>query len=207
MAGQDKDNLEFLISQYLDGQLSVRQEQDFARRLEQGAALAEELRKYQALEGHLKDVGSAQIRQVDFEAQRSSIMERLERKVLLEGTRRRVFVLRPAFLGSVAAAAAIMLAVGLSWNVLFPHRVDVGQQSQISVKVLAPVKEASQGEAVVRMSAPRLTPEEVAVRPTVKSAGRLPRGTVMVSVTPPLNSDKAENGGQNGGPMQFEFPM
>lgn len=200
MAGQEKDNIEFIISQYLDGQLSPRRQKEFSQQLEHDPALARELQKYQALDANLKKLDQAKLDQVDYQAQRSIIMERLERKVLLEGSRRRVFVLRPAFVGTMAAAAAVLLAVGLSWRTIFP--VHSQPDSQVIVKVLPPADKSIQGEPVIRMSLPRLSPQEVAVGPRAESPDKLPSGTVMVSVMPPVR-DSAEQAGQ----ANFEYPM
>lgn len=214
MAGPEKDNLEYLISQYMDGQLTVRQEQGLRRRLEQDPALAEQWRQYQALDAQVSSVRAAALDAVDYAAQRSSIMGRLERKVLLEGPKRRVLVLRPAFWGAMAAAAAVVLGVSVGWRWLQPAPVGsnapplAARNAPLSVaqmRVVAP-EALAKGEAVVKVSLPRLDDQAVGPRPRLHSPGRLPSGTVMVSIMPPMPSpDDRPAAMEPASFLRFEF--
>jgi len=104
----DKDNPEFLLSQYLDGQLSPAEMERLEERLGDDGLLRRELQRYAALGEMLSSLPpSPELDQIDFDAQRHDIMAQLERKALLvHRPRSRVFRLTLA--GSAIAAMALV---------------------------------------------------------------------------------------------------
>ena len=207
MANQEKNNIEFFLSQYLDGQLTPRQEQDLLGRLETDRDLAEQLRQYRALEEALPSVAAEALAGVDYAAQRSSIMDRLERKSLLQVPQRRVLVLRPRFWGAMAAAAAILLGVSFGWRWLDKGQVQgpVALPDQVvAVKVL-PTEPVTLGEAVVKVSLPQLSEADIVPPVHVHAAGHGRSRMVMVSITPPPEPQVDRSSAEPANFMRFEF--
>jgi len=186
MNENDKQNeMESLLCDYLDGQLTRAQRKQLDRRLEGDEPLREQLGKYAALDGMLGDLAGRQIEGVDYEQQRAEIVAAAERKVLLgQKPRRRVLFFRPLPVG-LAAAASVLLLVGVAFWLL--DRSDVGgmapgpspSASAVSVRIV-PASVAAAGEpAVVQM---KLAQPIGPVMPSTAAAGRsVPRGTVVVS--------------------------
>jgi anti-sigma factor RsiW len=182
MNGQEQDNLEFELSQYLDGQLSGRRARQLERRLEQDPALRETLQRYAALDGRLVALGGAGLAGVDYDSQRAEVVRRLERRALLERRPARIIFLRPVFAmagGGLAVAAAVLIAV-LVWRGGQPP-VSTPTVSEVSVAVLAPVVPRG-GEAQVTLR--RLEDREIRLA-DAEEGPHAPPGTVMVSINPP----------------------
>jgi anti-sigma factor RsiW len=183
----ENQEIEFLISQYIDGQLDAAQKLELERRLAGDPRMAEELRKYKSLEGQLANLGLPDLAGVDFNSQRSSIMASLERKALLT-TRPRLtipaFFLRPAFYGAMAAAAMVVLAIGV--GIKFLDQSSTQNQpgpvmaSVVTAEMLPPASVASGGKSVVEAYAVRMDDNET----DSDTLAGLPAGTVMIS-TPP----------------------
>jgi anti-sigma factor RsiW len=182
MNGQEKDNLEFELSQYLDGQLSGWRTRRLERRLEREPALRAALQKYASLEGHLADLAGRELAGVDYDSQRLEVGRRLERRALLERPRRRPVVLRPWFL---SAAGGLAIAAAVVAGALFLMSTPVGRPAPAGAEVSAmlvrpPVPQRGEAQVTLR----RL--EEKEIRLTDSGDGsQLPPGTVMVSVSPP----------------------
>jgi anti-sigma factor RsiW len=186
----NNQDVEFLISQYMDDQLDSAQKLELERRVAQAPAVAEAFRQYRALEGHLTnlELPSLDLDGVDFDSQRSSIMANLERKALLTQRRRRLTIpaifLRPAFVGALAAAAMVVLAVGV--GIRFINLGSVNNQSApamasvVTARMLPPALGSPGGKAVVQAYSLRMDEDEI---DSDVLAG-LPAGTVMVSVPP-----------------------
>jgi len=190
----EKDNLEFELSQYLDGELSGRRARRLERRLAEDPALQEELKKYAALEGHLAGMARKGPEGADYDFQRAEILRMLERKRLLEAPRRRPVVLRPWFMaagGGLAVAATVIISV-LAW---MPPHVPVGSSlaPEVSVAVVAP---SARQHGQVQVALPRLDAmdyrlSEVAAGTEPQESGAEPEpppGTVLVSVNSPSPS-------------------
>ncbi|HUS48232.1 MAG TPA: hypothetical protein VM098_08935 [Phycisphaerae bacterium] len=175
------DNLEFELSEYLDGQLSTRRARQLRRRLDREPALREELRRYASLEEHLSAMGEQALGGADYSGQRAAVIERLERKALLDARRRRPVVLRPVFWGPVAAAAAVVLAAA-TWLTLYTGN-GAGAPSQVDVVVLA-APQSGPSEAVMVLR--RIDPEELVLAGPVRwpDGSAVPAGTVLVSTGP-----------------------
>jgi anti-sigma factor RsiW len=155
MSEQERDNLEFELSQYLDGQLSGRRERRLERRLEQDPALREELKKYASLEGGLASLAQRELAGLDYDAQRGEVVRMLERKRLLAAPRRAV-IFRPVFAwGGGALAVAAGLLVGMwAWMSSGTGTVPARQPSPatvVSVALVAPSAGAKQERAEVTL--------------------------------------------------------
>jgi anti-sigma factor RsiW len=117
--GKPQD-IEFELSQLLDGQLSGPQAARLWARIQSDPQLAQEFERYQGLEAKLQEQHD-QLPDVNWELQREGIRTALEREELLEPARS----VRPTILarwaaGITAAAAAIILAVFGGYRLLSP---------------------------------------------------------------------------------------
>ncbi len=178
----DNERLEFTLSQYLDGELSPKEQAELRSRLAGDEALRDELRRYTALQQQIDDANRAELGDIDYDAQRAEIIAAVERKILLEGPpRRRPLVLRPVF-GVVIAAAAAMLLV-----------------ASVAIWRLGQTPATTSGPVVIAMVLPESSHHVQAVEPVVRlmrmegqdlvmapfpsaEADTLPPGTVVVSV-------------------------
>jgi len=108
------DEIEFEMSQLLDGELSPEREAALRRRLGEDPALAEEYRLYKALDGTLSPPGEP-LDEVDWDFQRESIRGVLEREALLtaSGSFWPGRVVRWAVTVTAAAAAIAILALAV----------------------------------------------------------------------------------------------
>jgi anti-sigma factor RsiW len=216
---EDRDKLEMLLCEYLDGQLSADQAAELERRLAEDPALREELRRYSALQRQLSALGEQDRDEAQFDAQRVSIMAAVERRALLrrQGGRRWI-VLRPVLTG-LAAAAAVVIIVDVAWRVWMPGGPREGTQivsgpgldrppavprtpqPTVSVAVL-PVAPQPTEEAEVRVECPRLAVMDLIppTHPDVYPISDTPPGTVAVSVSPSGRTP-------TGSPMPLIFPL
>lgn len=192
----DKKNLEYLLSEYLDGQLTGRDKAKLERQLAEDTDLRAELRCYTALNEHLQAADAQELEQIDYNAQRAEIIAAVERKVLLEGPpRRRV---RPAvsifariwpvgsrrrlMLRRVAAplAVAAVLLIGVSVGVLlFRPAGPRAQIGEVAVSVL-PDTLVAMGPAELTVKLKRLDADvwdQELPKPTA-----IPARIVMVSI-------------------------
>jgi anti-sigma factor RsiW len=112
------EDIEYQLSQLLDGELPAEQAQALRRRLAEDPALAEEYRRYQALEKGLGGMGR-QTPSVDWELQRDSIRAVLEREALLKPLSApwRSVVFRWSAAVSAAAACVVAGLLVLNWFV------------------------------------------------------------------------------------------
>lgn len=107
------DDIEFRLSQLLDGQLDPQQEQALRGQLAEDPALAEDFRQYEALEGHLAALAE-RMPAIDWAVQRESIAAELEREALLGQPQRQWrSVVTRAVAGLSALAACLVIAGGL----------------------------------------------------------------------------------------------
>lgn len=111
-----QDDIEYRLSQLLDGDLPDAEKLDLQTRLDNDADLAEQQRLYQSLDDALAEWGE-QVPPVDWNLQRETIGAALEREALLRPTATawpgRVF--RWGAVVSAAAAAVIVLTLGVQW--------------------------------------------------------------------------------------------
>ena len=202
----EKDNLEFELSQYLDGELSGRRARKLEKRISQDPALQEELKKYAALEGRLSALGAGSLAGADYDSQRAEVLRVLERRALLERPRHRLIIFRPVFAavsGGLAAAAAIVIGLAMWLSSPGP----VAGPGPIAMPPSASQPPAAAGPAEVQVAMNRMEagdfhlPEVAAGMepPDIASEPEPPPGTVLVSVGPsgePREDDDA-----------FPFPL
>jgi anti-sigma factor RsiW len=147
----EKDNLEFLLSQYLDGQLDPQDMERLEDRLGSDQELRREFQRYAKLDEIMGELRSPpELGAVDFVAQRQEIMAALERKALLAG-RPRFNVIRMTFAGVGALAAAAVIVVG-AWLIF---RTPTGGISSpvARVEIVKPVSSVH-GQAVASLVGP-----------------------------------------------------
>ena len=148
----EKDNLEFLLSQYLDGQLDPQEMERLEDRLGSDLELRREFQRYAKLDEMLGELRSPpELAAVDFDAQRHEIMAALERKALL-AERPRFNVIRMTFAGVGALAAAAVIVAG-SWLIF--HTPSGGSSPVARVEIVKPVS-SSHGQAVASLAGPGL---------------------------------------------------
>ena len=150
----EKDNLEFLLSQYLDGQLDPQEMERMEDRLGNDLELRRELQRYAKLDEMLGELRSPpELEAADFDAQRREIMAALERKALLAG-RPRFNVIRLTFAGVGALAAAAIITVG-TWLVIRTPPTVIGPSPMVRAGIVKPVS-SGQGPVVVSLAGPGL---------------------------------------------------
>lgn len=107
---QEQDNLEFKVSQYLDGQLSTEAAAELEELLGRDLNLRKELQQYASLNEMLQSLAMpAELEEIDFAAQRQDIMATLERRALVRAKPR--WQLGIFVRGALAAAAVLVLAL------------------------------------------------------------------------------------------------
>ncbi len=171
------NDAEFLVCQYLDGQLEGQAKADFEHRLAAEPALAELLREYRALDAQVSAAAAAKVEKVDFASQRASIMASLEREHLLSAKPRRLLVFRPVFIGTMAAAAAVLLVASVSLKMLNIGGGGAEVATPPVVHVIQP-PDATDQEPVIVSVISEQSPADV------PQADEAPSGTVAASVTP-----------------------
>ena len=194
-----KDNLEFELSQYLDGQLSGRRARRLERRLDQEPALREELKKFAALDEQLSQLAQKDVAGLDYDWQRSEVVRMLERKRLLGARSTRTIFFRPVFWGTggaLAVAAAVVIGI-LAW---MPPAGPTGNPTvataltpEVSVALVRP---AAPMQGTVQASPRRLDENDYRLPgPPVEDPGmeiatraKAPPGTVMASFNQPRPS-------------------
>jgi anti-sigma factor RsiW len=112
------EDIEFQLSQLLDGELPEEQAAALRRRIAADPALAEQFRRYQALEEGLGRLGS-EMPAVDWDLQRESIRSVLEREALLKpmSTPWRGVLFRWSAAAAAAAACVIVGLLTINWLV------------------------------------------------------------------------------------------
>jgi anti-sigma factor RsiW len=106
------EDMEYKLSQLLDGQLGPDESNALLKRIDEDPALREQFRLYQSLEEGLSRQG-AQMPAVDWELQREAIHSVLEREALLKMSRFAWPVRAIRWSAAVAAVAAIITLAGL----------------------------------------------------------------------------------------------
>lgn len=106
------EDLEFKLSQLLDGQLGPGESAALLKRIETDPNLAEQFRMYQALEEGLSRQ-AGEMPEVDWELQRETIHSMMEREALLKAPRFVWPVRAMRWTAAVAAVAAVIAIVAL----------------------------------------------------------------------------------------------
>lgn len=185
------DNLEFQLSQYLDGQLPPAEAARLQQRLAEDSNLRDELRLYQSLERRLDALAADGPSEIDFRAQRQNILAALERKSLLT-VRRRPLVFRPVFITSFASAiaAAVLLLWGLGPLLTHATHAPAPQSAaQITVALLPQAPPAGPTQAVIELRPMALGELPVDVGHQELAQSDMPAGTVLMSVGQTVAAD------------------
>jgi anti-sigma factor RsiW len=150
----EKDNLEFLLSQYLDGQLEPQEMERMEDRLGGDLELRREFQRYAKLDEMLAEMRlPPELAAVDFDVQRQEIMAALERKSLLAG-RSRFNVIRLTFAGVGALAAVAVIAVG-TWLAIRTSTSTLNSSPLVRVEVVNSIS-PSRGQVSVSVAGPGL---------------------------------------------------
>ncbi len=176
MNASHQDDVEFALCEYLDGALSGREARRLQRRLAEDPDLADELKRYAALDEALASVAGAGPDGVDYDLQRAEVIAAIERRALLQPPRRRV--LRPVF-GALAAAAALLIGV-MAWVVIVGRQTPPGPGEPVRVTLLS-ASPAVEGEGEVSVQITRPPVESLPLAPLAPRGG-MPGGTIVVSV-------------------------
>ncbi len=178
----DNERLEFTLSQYLDGELSPKEQAELRSRLAGDEALRDELRRYTALQQQIDEANRAELDGIDYDAQRGEIIAAVERKILLEGQpRRRPLVLRPAFGIVAVAAAAVLLVTSVALWRLGQTPAPTDGPAVIAMILPESSQTVQAAEPVVRLM--RMEEQDLVMAPFPSAgADTLPPGTVVVSV-------------------------
>ena len=197
MADTEESQREFRLCQYLDGQMSRRERQEFERQIQADETLREELRLYASLDGLLGGLGQEEAGglEVNYDQQRAEIVAAAEKRALLAPARHRPLLLRPTF--AVLAAAAVVLLMVAAAALVIPPTVGptkvperlVTRTPSVSVQLLSGERqEAGQGAITVQFQQPQS--EEMPLESPMAALPSAPAGTVVVSVGP-LESPEA----------------
>ena len=205
------NDVEFRLTQYLDGMLSPREVRALERQLAEDPALRAELHRYAALEERLASMGQELPREMDLGSQRADIMSALERKGLLQERPRRLVILRPVFISSFAAVAAAVIIALSAWTYFHPTTVpDSGRKSpggesqEAMLTLVRPGPAESQAEMVVQ----RMDLSEIHLSPPENelTMSDTPPGTAMASVSLPRGEEPPmRDSSANGFPFGAEM--
>ena len=174
----NKKDLEYLLSEHMDGQLDSHGEAELKRLLAQDAGMRELLRQYTTLDEQLQAWGADELEGIDYDAQRSEIMAavrrrgqpRVWRRLLLQPTTR-----------LFAAAAVLLITVSLAILIFRRPGLRIGP-AEVVVSLLPEVPAGTgRPELAVRLS--RMDVGDLALAPPQTTmAGSIPPGTVVVSI-------------------------
>ena len=175
---QDKVNQDYLLSRYLDGELTRTEEAQLQRLLTRDGELRQELRRYSVLDEQLQAMGQAEPQDIDYDAQRADIIAAVERKVLLEGPLRRRLILRPA-VRILAAAAALLIVASVGVLIFISATEKVAPVVKFTV---TPETFAIMGVSKSQMEMKQLDETTIAFAPLARGTPTVPPGTVLVSI-------------------------
>jgi len=190
-----RDDIEFKLSEMLDGELPADQAEALRRELDANPDLAAEHRRYESLDAVLGEMGRRTV-EVDWDLQRESIRATLEREALLQ-PQRRTWPARLIRLSAAAAAAAAVIVLA----VLAGHWLLVGPAPTGEVHVAWQAPGAATGAAVAGVLGPSPLPSKSAAlevayvrtapieMPEPPLAGRV--GTIVVAAGGTARPDQA----------------
>ncbi len=177
MNDKEQLDLEFQISQYLDGQLGDRQAAELEKRIQGDERLGRLMEQYAAVVSHVSGTPLDESK-FDFDEQKAGIMRAVERKMLLGGQkRRRMIVLRP-FVRMAAAAAAVMIVSVVAYHIFksAPPPVEVVEVAVVRSEPLPT------GEIAMDMKLMPMEWDEVDLASEDEMLSpKIPAGTVVVS--------------------------
>lgn len=180
----DTKSMEYRLWRLVEGDLDQAEADQLRARAETDSDLADLEAAERALSDHLDALAEAQdevIDRTDWDSGRAEIMARLERQALLDGPRKRRFLLHP-WKVAAAVAAAVLLAAGISlW--LTPETPTAGPVAQVR---MVPAQPQPTGSGMISVSARRgMDYEDFALAPAHQSGEAQtrtgPPGTVALS--------------------------
>jgi anti-sigma factor RsiW len=187
------DNLEFQLSQYLDGQLSKDEAAALEERLLAEPAAARLLEQYRRLDDQLHAMGEVGLDQAAQADQHRALMQSLERRALVGGWHAEVASRRPLkarFIQAAMAVAALILMAVVVWPTVSSLRDRPGSTASpqgpavVHAEMVGPDK--PQGPVHVSVERPPRTAGPMVVAyispPPQPQLPQVPRGTVLVSV-------------------------
>lgn len=179
----DTHDVEFLLCQYLDDQLSRRQRQALETRLAEEPELREQLRKYQTLDDHLADLGDETPVGMDFDSMRTDVLAAVERKIIMQGPpKRRPWIIR---LGVGAAAAAAILLAVVSVVFLMPGGGEETSSQPVASSDMLRAEGSGGGEGQASASVREMGWEELSLSAEIDETTMdedVPSGTIILSI-------------------------
>lgn len=179
---QDRTDIEFQLTELLDGNLSPERKAALEARLDTDPALRETLRQYASLDRALGGLGLDRPA-VDFARQREEIVAAVEERASSGAGRWQRLVLKPALLAG-ALAATVLLAMSISL-MIHAHMTGRGgdpsidmagvgsADSRVQVALVPAAPSPGQGVVHAESIRPKNPPREV---------DRIREGTVVVTV-------------------------
>ncbi len=183
------DDIEFELSQLLDGELPAEQADALRQRLADDPALAEEYRLYKALDGTLSPAAEA-LEEVDWDFQRESIRGMLEREALLTAAGPSWHGRLMRWAATVTAAAAAIAVLVLAVQQFLPTAPETpvvptppGTQAGLVVIYVPPA--SALRAAPLRVSFREPTAADLAAGPGIVSGAltrsAMPSRTILIS--------------------------
>lgn len=177
MNDKEQLDLEFQISQYLDGQLSDRQASELEKRIQSDERLGRLMEQYAAVASHVSGTPLDES-EFDFVEQKAEIMQAVERKMLLGTQKRRRIVFRP-FAKMAAAAAAVVIVSAVAYYT-FRSTPQPGETIKVALMRSEPLPT---GRIAMDMELVPMSWEEIDLAPEGDVLPpKIPAGTVIVSV-------------------------
>jgi anti-sigma factor RsiW len=163
-----RDDLEFSISQYLDGTLGARERDALEERLATDAEARAVYAEYESLQGVLTTAAAAPVPGVDWDAFAARVSGAVGRAELPAQSYKLGAWLRPARL---AIAASVLVAAGLAVALLRPGGGGGdGPTAPVQPTRIVAVDKAPAGEAVAVAPAPNPEPVRVTIGPSPEAA-------------------------------------
>jgi hypothetical protein len=185
---------EYRIFRLVHEDLPEDQARQLQQEIRQSPELVRELQQEQALSDHLEQLGRGDLEQIpqeDLELQRMEIVSSLERRVLLDGSRRKLWI--HSWQAGLAAAAAVLVAVGL-W--MWLGTAQPSQSGPVANVNMVRAEGPQEGASLIAVSARRgLDYDVFALAPPSQqrdSASQAPAGTVMLSFGQSPREEMAE---------------
>ncbi len=178
----NNDDIEYRLSQLLDGTLPPEQRAELEQRLAEDDALRRQLEEYRRLQTHLDGLTDLEPLAVDYPQQRREIMGAIERRALLapRGSRLRRWS-RAAMLPASAAAAAVLIAA-MVYFYGFPEPPGAAPGEPMVSARLVPFEGADAHGGEMKVKVARLGFEETPLAgPKERRPSPVPPGTVLVS--------------------------
>jgi len=177
-------DIEFLLCEYLDGQLDAEAAREVEELLASDEGLKKQLRLYRGVDDCLR-ARAGQAAGIDYEGQREDILAAVERRALVAPVPRRVLAF-PRMVRALAVAALVLITVSAGILIYRNEPAEVSE-SQIEVKLVSSTSLQPEGDvlkiSLVGTGSPR--PENYT---DSAGAGSVPPGTVVASISEETDS-------------------